>query len=288
MGKKSSIYKSQKIDNIQMENIAHVRAERDALVYANSCWIVELYYMFQDSLNLYIVMEFLPGGDLMSLLMKRDILTENEARFYSAEIALAINAIHQLNFIHRDIKPDNLGHIKIADFGLCTGLKKSHSTDFYKNLMDENKCMSLASKLVELSTLSRSETWKNRRRKLAYSTVGTPDYIAPEVFASAGYGNACDWWSLGVITYEMLIGRISAFYFVGYPPFCADYPQQTYKNILNWRETLTFPPDVPISVLAVDLIQQFCSDVSTRFNSLAEVKEHPFYNHVDWQHIRYY
>uniref|UniRef100_H3C7T3 Protein kinase domain-containing protein n=4 Tax=Euteleosteomorpha TaxID=1489388 RepID=H3C7T3_TETNG len=79
----------------------------------------------------------------------------------------------------------------------------------------------------------------------AFSTVGTPDYIAPEVFMQNGYNKLCDWWSLGVIMYEMLIG---------YPPFCSETPQETYRKVMNWRETLIFPPEVPISEKAKDLI----------------------------------
>jgi serine/threonine kinase 38 len=84
----------------------------------------------------------------------------------------------------------------------------------------------------------KAESWKRNRRQLAYSTVGTPDYIAPEVFLQTGYNATCDWWSLGVIMFEMLIG---------YPPFCSENPQETYKKIMSWKETLTFPPEVPIS-----------------------------------------
>lgn len=94
----------------------------------------------------------------------------------------------------------------------------------------------------------RAESWKKNRRALAYSTVGTPDYIAPEVFLQTGYGPACDWWSLGVIMYEMLIG---------YPPFCSENPQDTYRKVMNWRETLIFPAEVPISEEAKDTIIRY-------------------------------
>lgn len=98
-----------------------------------------MYYSFQDPINLYLIMEFLPGGDMMTLLMKKDTLSEECTQFYITETALAIDSIHKLGFIHRDIKPDNLlldakGHLKLSDFGLCTGLKKSHRTDFYRDL----------------------------------------------------------------------------------------------------------------------------------------------------------
>lgn len=128
-----------KADMLEKEQVAHVRAERDVLVEADHQWVVKMYYSFQDPINLYLIMEFLPGGDMMTLLMKKDTLSEECTQFYIAETALAIDSIHKLGFIHRDIKPDNLlldarGHLKLSDFGLCTGLKKSHRTDFYRDL----------------------------------------------------------------------------------------------------------------------------------------------------------
>ena len=109
-----------------------MRAERDALAdnnyfYTRNPWVVSLYYSFQDANYLYLVMEYVPGGDLMNLLIKRGTFTEPEARFYAAEMMLAVDSIHKLHYIHRDVKPDNIlidrhGHIKLSDFGLCTGL----------------------------------------------------------------------------------------------------------------------------------------------------------------------
>jgi serine/threonine kinase 38 len=101
-----------------------VKAEREILIKAKNPWVVELKCSFQDEKHLYLVMEFLPGGDLMTLLMRKDILSEDESRFFIGELILAIETIHNLNYIHRDLKPDNLlldkdGHIKLTDFGLC-------------------------------------------------------------------------------------------------------------------------------------------------------------------------
>jgi serine/threonine kinase 38 len=128
-----------KKDMLLKEQVAHVRAERDILAEADHQWIVKMYYSFQDSRNLYLVMEFLPGGDMMTLLMKLEIFPEDMTQFYVSETALAIDYIHNLGFIHRDIKPDNLlldskGHIKLSDFGLCTGLKKAHTTEYYREI----------------------------------------------------------------------------------------------------------------------------------------------------------
>uniref|UniRef100_A0A673H6V7 non-specific serine/threonine protein kinase n=1 Tax=Sinocyclocheilus rhinocerous TaxID=307959 RepID=A0A673H6V7_9TELE len=270
-----------KSDMLEKEQVAHIRAERDILVEADGAWVVKMFYSFQDKRNLYLIMEFLPGGDMMTLLMKKDTLSEEATQFYIAETVLAIDSIHQLGFIHRDIKPDNLlldsrGHVKLSDFGLCTGLKKAHRTEFYRNLT-HNPPSDFS--FQNMNSKRKAETWKKNRRQLAYSTVGTPDYIAPEVFMQTGYNKLCDWWSLGVIMYEMLIG---------YPPFCSETPQETYRKVMNWRETLIFPPEVPISERAKDLILRYCTDAENRIGSgsVDEIKSHPFFESVDWEHIR--
>lgn len=268
-----------KADMLDREQVAHVRAERDVLVEANNEWVVKMYYSFQDPVNLYLIMEFLPGGDMMTMLMRFDIFDEETTRFYIAETVLAISSIHDLGFIHRDIKPDNLlldakGHIKLSDFGLCTGLKKAHRTDFYRLHAAEEK-----EGVATTSSKERIKTWKTLRRALAYSTVGTPDYIAPEVFQQNGYTRTCDWWSLGVIMFEML---------VGYPPFCSDSPQETYKKVMNWKETLVYPPEAALSPEAEDLIKCLCCDADVRIGKggVEEIKAHPFMRGVPWQKIR--
>uniref|UniRef100_A0A8C1QQ04 non-specific serine/threonine protein kinase n=1 Tax=Cyprinus carpio TaxID=7962 RepID=A0A8C1QQ04_CYPCA len=155
-------------------------------------------------------------------------------------------------------------------------LKKAHRTEFYRNLT-HNPPSDFS--FQNMNSKRKAETWKKNRRQLAYSTVGTPDYIAPEVFMQTGYNKLCDWWSLGVIMYEMLIG---------YPPFCSETPQETYRKVMNWRETLIFPPEVPISEKAKDLILRYCTDAENRIGSgsVDEIKSHPFFESVDWEHIR--
>jgi len=270
---------------LKKEQVAHVRAERDVLVQANNPWVVKLYYSFQDDLYLYLIMEYLPGGDMMNLLIKYDVFTEDQARFYIAETLLAIDSVHSLGYIHRDIKPDNLlldekGHVKLTDFGLCTGFHRMHTSAFYQKLVGE--ALTIKMKLVAETPLTRTEriaSWKKSRRTLAYSAVGTPDYTAPEVFLQIGYGEECDWWSLGVIMYEMLIG---------YPPFLSDNSTETCLKIINCKETLRFPEDVKISHEAQDLIEQLVCDRSVRLgnNGVEEIKSHPFFKGINWDALR--
>merc|ERR1711936_861708 len=269
-----------KCDMVEKEQVAHVRAERDILVEADHQWVVKMFYSFQDPANLYLVMEFLPGGDMMTLLMKKDTLSEEVSQFYIAETALALESIHSLGFIHRDIKPDNIlldarGHVKLSDFGLCTGMKKSHRTDYYRDL-SQVKHSDLTNNSNPMDSKRKLESWKRNRRALAYSTVGTPDYIAPEVFLQTGYDKTCDWWSLGVIMFEMLIG---------YPPFCSETPQETYNKIMNWRRTLEFPPEVPISKNVRRTIKKLCDSMENRMSNLEDLKRMGFFLNVDWDHI---
>jgi len=269
-----------KADMLDKAQIAHVRAERDVLVEANNEWVVRMLYSFQDAVNLYLIMEFLPGGDMINLLSKMDSFDEETTRFYMAEVVLAIESIHDLGFIHRDIKPDNLlldarGHIKLSDFGLCTGLKKAHRTEFYSSLSDSKD----AHIAKPLSAKERAKSWKMSRRALAYSTVGTPDYIAPEVFKQNGYTKTCDWWSVGVIMFEML---------VGYPPFCSDSPQETYWKVMRWKEELKIPNEAVISPEAEDLIKRFICEPEDRIGTVGtkQIKDHPFFRGTPWTSIR--
>ncbi len=126
-----------KQDVLQRNQAAHVKAERDILAEADNEWVVKLYYSFQDKSNLYFIMDYIPGGDMMSLLIKKGIFDEPLSRFYIAELVLAIESVHTMGFIHRDIKPDNIlidrdGHIKLTDFGLCTGFRWTHDSKYYQ------------------------------------------------------------------------------------------------------------------------------------------------------------
>jgi serine/threonine kinase 38 len=266
-----------KSEMLKKNQVTHIRAERDVLSLADCPWVVRLTYSFQDDKNLYLVMEYLQGGDLMTILMKYDILTEEQTRFYIGETALAIQAVHELNYIHRDLKPDNIlldrdGHVKLSDFGLCKAFDNGQAPylDQYK---EEAKKSEAAGKDVQGDKVKK---WKARSRKLAYSTVGTPDYIAPEVFAQTGYGEECDWWSLGVIMYECL---------VGYPPFYAEDPMSTCRKIVNWKKTLVFPEEAKLSPEAIDLINKLICDASKRL-TFEQIRNHKFFKGFDWEHVR--
>lgn len=270
--------------------IAHIKAERDVLALADNDWVVKLAYSFQDRKKLYLIMEFLAGGDLMTVLMNNDILTEEQTRFYVAELTLAIQSVHELNYVHRDLKPDNVlldrnGHIKLTDFGLSKSFQNKPDTflERFRKVAAE-KISDDAEGLTSGATRNK-DTWKTKKtnRTLAYSTVGTPDYIAPEVFNQHGYGQECDWWSLGVIMFECL---------VGYPPFYADDPMSTCRQIINWRKTLQFPEESNLSADAKSLMSGLINDAGVRLN-FAQIKEHQFFRppnnpdqHVNWETIR--
>ncbi|KAK7356911.1 hypothetical protein VNO80_16191 [Phaseolus coccineus] len=278
--------KLKKSEMLRRGQVEHVKAERNLLAEVDSNCIVKLYCSFQDEEFLYLIMEYLPGGDMMTLLMRKDILTEDEARFYVGETVLAIESIHKHNYIHRDIKPDNLlldrnGHMKLSDFGLCKPLDCSNlqEKDFS---IGSNRSGALQSDGRPLapkrSQQEQLQHWQKNRRMLAYSTVGTPDYIAPEVLLKKGYGMECDWWSLGAIMYEML---------VGYPPFYSDEPMLTCRKIVNWRNYLKFPEEVKLSAEAKDLISRLLCNVDQRLGTKGadEIKAHPWFKGVDWDKL---
>ena len=285
-----AIKKMRKEEMLKKNQLMHVRTEKEIMT-ADNPWIVNLKYSFQDDFFLYLVMDYLPGGDLMNLLMKRDILTEDEARFYTAEMILAVDSVHKLNCIHRDLKPDNIligkdGHIQLSDFGLA----KIADKNFYPlSVKDEDtKCQNEGNDLItthkpanssNTAMCSNKTKTKKRTRLTAFSTVGTPDYIAPEVFGKEGYGPEVDWWSIGVMLFEMV---------VGYPPFFSEQPTDTCKKVVKWRQHFSFPSDANLSHEAVDLISRFVTNAENRLgrNGVDEIKRHPFFRNVDWDNIR--
>ncbi|NWX71504.1 CTRO kinase, partial [Alca torda] len=236
---------------LAQEHVSFFEEERNILSQSTSPWIPQLQYAFQDKKNLYLVMEYQPGGDLLSLLNRyEDQLDESMVQFYLAELILAIHSVHQMGYVHRDIKPENVlidrtGHIKLVDFGSAAK-------------MTVNKMVN------------------------AKLPVGTPDYMAPEMLTGlngdgkASYGPECDWWSLGIIAYEMVYGR---------SPFAEGTSAKTFNNIMNFQRFLKFPEDVKVSSELLDLIQSLLCGQKERLG-YEGLCCHPFFSKIDWNNIR--
>lgn len=284
-----AVKKLKKEEMIKKNQIIHVRTEKEILKVLDCEYIVKLRASFQDKKYLYLVMDFLPGGDFMSLLMKKDILNEEDSRFYVAEMILCIEAVHKLGAIHRDLKPDNIligkdGHLKLSDFGLS---KMSDNHLFPLTSNENNKMNENSNENVSNSDLSPRKyqpndmhsKFKNRKRIWAYSTVGTPDYIAPEVFGNKGYGQEVDWWSIGVILFEMM---------VGYPPFFADTPSETCQKIIKWEKYFNIPSDAKLSNNAISIIKALVNHADKRLglNGVDEIKKHPFFKNFEWNNVK--
>ncbi|TYJ07433.1 hypothetical protein E1A91_A11G002800v1 [Gossypium mustelinum] len=262
-----------KADMIRKNAVESILAERNILISVRNPFVVRFFYSFTCRENLYLVMEYLNGGDLYSLLRNLGCLDEEVARVYIAEVVLALEYLHSLHVVHRDLKPDNLliahdGHIKLTDFGLSkVGL--INSTDDLSgpavsgtSLLDD-----------EQPQLSASEHQQERRKKR--SAVGTPDYLAPEILLGTGHGATADWWSVGVILFELI---------VGIPPFNAEHPQIIFDNILNRKIPWPRAPE-EMSLEAKDLIDGLLTeDPNQRLGAkgASEVKQHVFFKDINW------
>jgi serine/threonine protein kinase len=209
-------------------------------------FVVELSAVFQDDNSLYLLMEYCAGGELFSHLRRNEKFPPDVAKFYALEVASALKSMHKWNLIYRDLKPENImickdGHLKLVDFGFA--------------------------KKMTLDT------------PYSYTLCGTPEYLAPETIRGIGHDRAVDWWALGILLYEML---------VGYPPFFADNPFALYQKIL--KGIVKFPTNV-VGTTAQTAIKGFLHLDRTRrmsYNNktgFSTVEKCAYFKGVDWESV---
>ncbi|XP_013392219.1 cAMP-dependent protein kinase catalytic subunit PRKX isoform X2 [Lingula anatina] len=226
---------------IRLKQVEHVRNEKAILKTINHPFIVNMLWAHHDETFLYMLLEYVPGGELFSYLRNAGRFNTATGNFYAAEIISALDYLHGSGIVYRDLKPENLlldreGHLKITDFG------------FAKKLSDR--------------------TW---------TLCGTPEYLAPEIIQSKGHNKAVDWWALGILIYEML---------VGYPPFFDDVPFQIYEKILAGK--IDWPKH--LDLIAKDLIKKLLVADRTRRlgnmkNGAEDVKNHKWFKSLNWEEV---
>ncbi|GJE98501.1 Pkinase-domain-containing protein [Phanerochaete sordida] len=218
---------------VERGEITHTLAERLVLARVNNPFIVPLKFSFQSEQKLYLL-RFVNGGELFHHLQREQRFDEERSRFYSAELLLALEHLHELDVVYRDLKPENIlldytGHIALCDFGLCKlNMKDSDTTNTF---------------------------------------CGTPEYLAPEILCGQGYNKTIDWWTLGVLLYEMLSGL---------PPFYDENTEQMYQKIL--QNPLVFGDDISSQARSI-LTGLLTRDPAQRLgvNGAEEIKKHPFF-----------
>ena len=236
------VYKKSDLREKNQEN--NTKSERNLLTQINFPFIVEVKFAFQTDSKLFLVQEFIQGGDLFFHIHSGQKFSTQKTKFYLVEIILAIDFLHKNNMIYRDLKPENIlidskGHIKLTDFGL--------------------------SKIVT-----------NIEEK-SFTICGTLQYIAPEIISGEGYNESVDWWSLGIIMYEMLTGKL---------PFKFNFDSQEEQNDLNiYDKKIKYPSWIEEN--AKDLINKLLNkDPEKRIGSGKEgaenIKKHPFFSDIDW------
>ncbi|KXG54123.1 uncharacterized protein PGRI_072670 [Penicillium griseofulvum] len=229
---------------ISRSEVTHTLAERSVLAQINNPFIVPLKFSFQSPEKLYFVLAFVNGGELFHHLQREQRFDINRARFYTAELLCALECLHGFKVIYRDLKPENIlldytGHIALCDFGLCK---------------------------LDMKDEDRTNTF-----------CGTPEYLAPELLLGNGYTKTVDWWTLGVLLYEMLTGL---------PPFYDENTNEMYRKIL--QEPLTFPSSDIVPPAARDLLTRLLDRDPVRrlgANGAAEIKSHHFFANIDWRKL---
>ncbi|XP_013002965.2 microtubule-associated serine/threonine-protein kinase 3 isoform X8 [Cavia porcellus] len=244
--------------NLMLRNqIQQVFVERDILTFAENPFVVSMFCSFETRRHLCMVMEYVEGGDCATLLKNMGPLPVDMARMYFAETVLALEYLHNYGIVHRDLKPDNLlitslGHIKLTDFGLSKIGLMSMATNLYEGHIE-----------------------KDAREFVDKQVCGTPEYIAPEVIFCQGYGKPVDWWAMGIILYEFLVGCV---------PFFGDTPEELFGQVVSdeimWPEGEEALPADAQDLITRLLRQSPMDRLGT--GGTHEVKQHPFFLGLDW------
>lgn len=248
--------------NLVLRNqIQQAFVERDILTFAENPFVVSMYCSFETKRHLCMVMEYVEGGDCATLLKNMGPLPVDMAQMYFAETVLALEYLHNYGIVHRDLKPDNLlvtsmGHIKLTDFGLSKVGLMSMTTNLYEGHIE-----------------------KDAREFLDKQVCGTPEYIAPEVILRQGYGKPVDWWAMGIILYEFLVGCV---------PFFGDTPEDLFGQVISdeiiWPEKdEEAPPSDAQDLITLLLRQNPLERIGT--GGAFEVKQHPFFCALDWNSL---
>ncbi|XP_056590294.1 microtubule-associated serine/threonine-protein kinase 3 isoform X2 [Triplophysa dalaica] len=244
--------------NLILRNqIQQVFVERDILTFAENPFVVSMFCSFETRKHLCMVMEYVEGGDCATLLKNMGPLPVDMTRMYFAETVLALEYLHSYGIVHRDLKPDNLlinsmGHIKLTDFGLSKIGLMNMTTNLYEGHIE-----------------------KDTREFIDKQVCGTPEYIAPEVILRQGYGKPVDWWAMGIILYEFLVGCV---------PFFGDTPEKLFGQVVS--DEIIWPDgDDALPVDAQDMIIRLLKQSPLErlgTGGTQEVKQHMFFNSLDW------
>uniref|UniRef100_A0A8B9THP5 non-specific serine/threonine protein kinase n=1 Tax=Anas platyrhynchos TaxID=8839 RepID=A0A8B9THP5_ANAPL len=252
-----ALKKINKQNLILRNQIQQVFVERDILTFAENPFVVSMFCSFETKRHLCMVMEYVEGGDCATLLKNMGPLPVDMAKMYFAETVLALEYLHNYGIVHRDLKPDNLlitsmGHIKLTDFGLSKIGLMNMTTNLYEGHME-----------------------KDTREFMDKQVCGTPEYIAPEVILIQGYGKPVDWWAMGIILYEFLVGCV---------PFFGDTPEELFGQVIS--DEIMWPEgDEALPADAQDLITRLlrqCPLERLGTGGAHEVKHHAFFLHLDW------
>nr|XP_027788410.1 microtubule-associated serine/threonine-protein kinase 3 isoform X5 [Marmota flaviventris] len=252
-----AIKKINKQNLILRNQIQQVFVERDILTFAENPFVVSMFCSFETRRHLCMVMEYVEGGDCATLLKNMGPLPVDMARMYFAETVLALEYLHNYGIVHRDLKPDNLlitslGHIKLTDFGLSKIGLMSMATNLYEGHIE-----------------------KDAREFVDKQVCGTPEYIAPEVIFRQGYGKPVDWWAMGIVLYEFLVGCV---------PFFGDTPEELFGQVVS--DEIIWPEgDEALPADAQDLITRLLRQSPLDrlgTGGTHEVKQHPFFLALDW------